>query len=124
MAAIKSTKASASSHKNLPTTTETPNQQIPPTPSPTPLLSPEQIERELLLQISAATLKCPTDAREEYGDRDGLPTINHFTWGSSQVNTDLTLAAACEFEGDLYEEDQQFYDLMQSPMYLKLEDVH
>jgi hypothetical protein len=79
-------------------------------------LSPDQraaIVRELLIEISSATLDCPTDAEEEDG-------INHFTWGSSQVNTDLALAADCEYAGDLYVEDPNFYDLMQSPMYLNL----
>jgi hypothetical protein len=119
MAAIKSTKASASSRKNLPPTTETPNQQIPPTPSPTTLLSPEQrseIERELLLRISAATQEDPPTTLGE----DFRHMTNLFAYGSSQVNTDLTMAAALEFDGDLFEEDPTFYHLMQSPMYLKL----
>jgi hypothetical protein len=84
-----------------------------------PLLSPEQrseIERELLLQISHAMQEDPpTDFGEEFRHMTNL-----FSYGSSQVNTDLTMAAAYEFEGDIYEEDPTFYHLMQSPMYLKL----
>jgi len=57
--------------------------------------------------------------RENVDDNDWL-IGNHFAWGSSQINTDLALAAQCEFEEDIYLEDENFFDLLRSPMYRNL----
>lgn len=45
---------------------------------------------------------------------------NHFAWRGSQVNTDLALAAQCELEGDVYTEDDTYFDFYSSSEYLNL----
>jgi hypothetical protein len=95
-----------------------------PTPHPVPvdpsLLSSEQrmaIAREVLLEFSSAQANdCPTVRGEGPDNTIG----NHFVWSSSQINTDLAIAAQCEFEEDIYLEDEDFFDLYRSPMYWNL----
>jgi hypothetical protein len=95
-----------------------------PTPHPVPadlsLISPEQrkaIGREILLEVTSAQCDdCPMSYKDLGGiSRDVVG--NHFAWGSSQINTDLALAAQCEFEEDIFIEDDTFFDLHRSPMY-------
>jgi hypothetical protein len=52
-------------------------------------------------------------SRTEVPD-DGL-VGNHFAWRGSQVNTDLATAAHCELEGDVYTEDDIYFDFYSSP---------
>jgi hypothetical protein len=68
----------------------------------------KEIERAILLLISSA--------RSSAEDND---TEDPLLFASSQINTDLTLAAQCEDEGDLSVDDmdQGFFDLFRSPTY-------
>lgn len=81
-------------------------------------ITPEQ--RDALLEISSAKWDdCPM-SRDECPDEDANFIGNHFAWSSSQINTDLALAAQCELAGDIYLEDEDFFDLFRSPMYWNL----
>lgn len=78
----------------------------------------KSIARDVLLDISSA--KWDDDCPESGEDDDDSLVGNHFAWRSSQINTDLTVAAHCEMEGDIYLEDEDFFNLFRSDMYWNL----
>jgi hypothetical protein len=78
------------------------------------------IVREFLNGISIEEIPQPPKSVEQAGGGRADLVNNHFACGASQVNTDLALAAQCESEGDIYTEDDTFFDLCASSEYLKL----
>jgi hypothetical protein len=80
----------------------------------------EAITRDVLSMIASYWWDdCPQPGEKEC-ERGPDMIGNHFAWGSSQVNTDLALAAQCEAEEDIYPEDETFFNLLRSPMYRDL----
>lgn len=79
----------------------------------------EAITRDVLSMIASYWWDdCPKSEEDEF-EGEGKAG-NQFVWGSSQVNTDLALAAHCEAEEDIYLEDGTWFDLLRSPMYRDL----
>lgn len=79
----------------------------------------KEIEQAILLQASSA--RCCSD------DEDFEPTTQYETpWqiGASQINTDLTVAAQCEFEDDISIDhgESGFFDLLRSAAYWSLRE--
>jgi hypothetical protein len=77
--------------------------------------------RDLLMKISSATYneerEFPESWPDEAKNKDEVYG-NHFLWGSSQVNSDLALAAQCEAEYDVSREE--VFDFTRSPQFWKL----
>jgi len=78
------------------------------------------VARDVLHEISSAMLDdCPKSQKDCPHEDDSF-IGNHFAWGASQINTDLAIAAQCEFEEDVYPEDENFFDLYRSSEYVRL----
>jgi hypothetical protein len=73
--------------------------------------------RAVLLEVSSGKLNEPSEY--EPGDPPSTP----FSRASSQINTDLSIAAHCEEEDDLCLDSETFYALSFSPMYWKLRET-
>jgi hypothetical protein len=80
--------------------------------------------RELLMNISSAKYGEEPEFPEPWeGESHGAEHWgNHFVWGSTQVNSDLALAAQCELEEDITADDPDdgIFEFCRSPMFWKL----
>lgn len=71
-------------------------------------------------EVERAIISLISSARSSIED-DDMRNEDPLLFASSQINTDFTLAAQCEDEGDLSMDDmdQGFFDLFRSPIYWK-----
>jgi len=116
--AVRKTSSKNSALKQTPKT--------PKTPSKTPKLLTQSNRKAIIREVLSEIYKddmaepCPKPGDHLYNPDDEFLINNHFAWGSSQVNTDLAMAAQCEAVEFVTDEGDTFYDLYGSTEYQKL----